>query len=93
MDSYGESQVDNADQSELDLIAILSSVNEEDIKKAPPSTELTTVDASAITPVKSEPNIISKGRKRKSQIVKHSKKSKDNNVIDEASTINMQDLA
>jgi len=88
MDCYGESPIDNA---ELDLIAILSSVNEEDIKK----TELTTVDASAITPVKSEPNIISKGRKRKSQIVKkQSKKTKEkNDIIDEASTINMQDLA
>ena len=91
MISYGSTdQAHGPDQSELDLIAILSSVNEEDITDKP--SELTTVDASAITPIKSEPNIISKGRKRKNQTTKQPKKVKET-VIEEASTINMQDLA
>ena len=89
------------DQSELDLIALLSCVAEEDLKlnEPPQPGELITVDASAITPIKNNesskdpPNIISKSRRRKrkqSNILKSSKK--DNITTGDASTINMQDL-
>ena len=112
------------DQSELDLIALLSCVAEEDLKligkehriTAPEkncdldqelNTELITVDASAITPVKSqntseEKNSISRRRKRNRPMPKASilKRKKICNRIElqviaaaeASSTINMQDL-
>ena len=112
------------DQSELDLIALLSCVAEEDLKLigkehriiAPENncdsdqelnTELITVDASAITPVKSqntseEKNSISRRRKRNRPMPKASilKRKKICNRIElqviaaaeASSTINMQDL-
>ena len=111
------------DQSELDLIALLSCVAEEDLKLigkehriiAPENncdsdqelnTELITVDASAITPVKnqntSEENSISRRRKRNRPMPKASilKRKKFCNRIElqviaaaeASSTINMQDL-
>ena len=112
------------DQSELDLIALLSCVAEEDLKLIgkehriiPPenncdsdqelNTELITVDASAITPVKSqntseEKNSISRRRKRNRPMPKASilKRKKICNRIElqviaaaeASSTINMQDL-
>ena len=72
----------SSDQSELDLIALLSCVaTDEDLKladnckqTAENDGELITVDASAITPVKNEhskdsctPNIISKSRRKRKQ--------------------------
>ena len=125
-----------SDQSELDLMALLSCVaaemeqtgngnvkpdmdHTENVKQEMDQTgnvkpeielsgseklemepeQLITVDASAITPIKSEPsvsketpNIISKCRKRKlPPIFKISKKSKSPDIEDN-STINMQDL-
>ena len=112
------------DQSELDLIALLSCVAEEDLRLigkehriiAPENncdsdqelnTELITVDASAITPVKSqntseEKNSISRRRKRNRPMPKASilKRKKICNRIElqviaaaeASSTINMQDL-
>ena len=64
-----------------------------------PEPELITVDASAITPIKSEPivgketpNIISKSRKRKqANIFKISKRTKSP-TAEVNSTINMEDL-
>merc|ERR1711930_35166 len=72
------------DQSELDLIALLSCVAEEDLKIVttddPSSTELITVDASAITPIKNTENTTenetTKKRKRrppKASILKRKK--------------------
>lgn len=94
------------DQSELDLIALLSCVAADDIKMSvdqqnETKEELITVDASAITPIKVEtkegPNIISKSRNRKrkkGQVFKICKKVRQDVLEDDSnSTINMQDLA
>ena len=90
------------DQSELDLMALLSCVADEDLKVTVNSEqnqeksgeELITVDASAITPIKEPPNIISKGRKRKSGYSSEKTVKKCNREINSSvnSTINMQDL-
>ena len=96
--NINEGSNETSDQSELDLMALLSCVAaemEQQTGNEKPEPELITVDASAITPIKSEPltpNIISKSRKRKQPpIFKISKKEKSPSIEDN-STINMQDL-
>ena len=92
------------DQSELDLIALLTVVAEEDLKLAAAENEsntvintginnqLITVDASAITPVKNndENGKRRKRRSPKASILKRNKKCQKIEVV--PSTINMQDL-
>jgi uncharacterized Zn-finger protein len=94
------------DPSEVDLIALLSCVGDEDLKLTlDKPEELVTVDASAITPIKDEtlkagPNIISKSRKRRQNgsksAAKKIKKESDTCTVQDVkpveSTINMQDL-
>ena len=88
------------DQSELDLIALLSCVAEEDLKIVttddPSSTELITVDASAITPIKNTENTTenetTKKRKRRPPKASILKRKKCQKIEVVASTINMQDL-
>ena len=99
--SQGSNPDQPSDQSELDLMALLSCVaaEMEQTGNDKPEPELITVDASAITPIKSEPivgketpNIISKSRKRKqANIFKISKRTKSP-TAEVNSTINMEDL-
>ena len=103
------------DQSELDLIALLSCVAEEDLKligkehRIPennsddqPNTELITVDASAITPVKNQNTSEENNRRKRNRPMPKAsilKRKKICNRIElqvvaaeASSTINMQDL-
>ena len=90
------------DQSELDLIALLTVVAEEDLKLAAANesntvintginNQLITVDASAITPVKNNDEN-SKRRKRRSPKASILKRKKCQKIEVVPSTINMQDL-